>query len=347
MTVEDWKRNTMKPNKSFGCLAALVIVNLTATEALGESKPEWIAGLREEAKAVLAVLPERMPGGESDTPARVALGRKLYFEKKLSVNESQSCNTCHDLEGGKAGVDNEVTSGGAFGKRGDRNSPTVLNAGFHVAQFWDGRAEDLKEQAKGPVLNPVEMAMPDEAEVIKRLNADAEYPGMFVKAFPGVNPAVTYDNVAEAIAAFERTLKTEDRLDDFLRGDDGALDADELGGLKLFLETGCTTCHYGATLGGLVYHKAGLIKPYENMEDPGRYAVTKNEDDKFKFKVPSLRNVALTGPYFHDGRVETLDLAVVKMADMQLGRQFNEEETALLRAFLGSLSDKKLAAASR
>jgi cytochrome c peroxidase len=335
----------MKPNLSFGYLAVLVVVNVAVTRALCEPNPEGVAKLREEAKAVLAILPERMPGAESDTPARVELGRKLYFEKKLSVNESQSCNTCHDLEGGKAGVDNQVTSGGAFGKRGERNSPTVLNAGFHVAQFWDGRAEDLKEQAKGPVLNPVEMAMPDEAEVIKRLNADSEYPGLFAEAFPGARPSITYENVAEAIAAFERTLKTDDRLDDFLSGDDGALNADEMGGLKLFLETGCTTCHYGATLGGLVYHKAGLIKPYENMEDLGRYTVTKNEDDKFKFKVPSLRNVALTGPYFHDGRIPRLDLAVVKMADMQLGRQLDEKETALLRAFLGSLTDKKLAAA--
>jgi cytochrome c peroxidase len=320
-----------------GCLVGVPL-------ALTQSTSAPVAKIRTDAQAVLAVLPDRMPGAEKDTPQRVELGRKLYFEKKLSMNESQSCNTCHDIEGGKAGVDNEPTSAGAFGKRGDRNSPTVLNAGFHIAQFWDGRAQDLKEQAKGPVLNPVEMAMPDEVEVIKRLTADAAYPKLFAAAFPESRPAITYDNVAEAIAAFERTLKTEDRLDDFLRGDDGALNGEELQGLALFLETGCTVCHYGPTLGGLVYHKAGLIKPYENTEDLGRYTVTQDEDDKFKFKVPSLRNVALTGPYFHDGRIQTLDLAVVKMADMQLGRQLTAEETALLRAFLHALSDKKLAA---
>ncbi len=318
--------------KSNPLILALALVGLFLTAPRGVTQPsaEQVAKVRTDAKAVLAVLPDRMPGSEQDTPQRVELGRKLYFEKKLSMNESQSCNTCHDLEGGKAGVDNQPTSEGAFGKRGDRNSPTVLNAGFHVAQFWDGRAENLKEQAKGPVLNPVEMAMPDEAVVIERLTADPQYPKLFA-----------------AIAAFERTLKTDDRLDDFLRGDDGALNARELQGLSLFLETGCTVCHYGPTLGGLVYHKAGLIKPYENTEDLGRYTVTKDEDDKFKFKVPSLRNVALTGPYFHDGRIQTLDLAVVKMADMQLGRQLTDEETALLKAFLQSLSDKKLAAVQK
>ena len=326
---------------------ALVGLFLTAPRGVTQPSAEQVAKVRTDAKAVLAVLPDRMPGAEKDTPQRVELGRKLYFEKKLSMNESQSCNTCHDLEGGKAGVDNQPTSEGAFGKRGDRNSPTVLNAGFHVAQFWDGRAENLKEQAKGPVLNPVEMAMPDEAVVIERLTADLQYPKLFASAFPEAKAAITYENVAEAIAAFERTLKTDDRLDDFLRGDDAALNARELQGLSLFLETGCTVCHYGPTLGGLVYHKAGLIKPYENTEDLGRYAVTKDEDDKFKFKVPSLRNVALTGPYFHDGRIQTLDLAVVKMADMQLGRQLTDEETALLKTFLQALSDKKLAAVQK
>jgi cytochrome c peroxidase len=335
--------------KSIPLMVTLVLVALTpsVSQALAQTSPDAMAKIRADAKLVMDVLPDRMPGAEKDTPARVELGRKLYFEKKLSMNESQSCNTCHDIEGGKAGVDNLPTSGGAFGKRGDRNSPTVLNAGFHVAQFWDGRAEDLKEQAKGPVLNPVEMAMPDEAEVIKRLTADPEYPKLFAAAFPSAKPALTYDTMAEAIAAFERTLKTDDRLDDFLRGDDGALNGEELKGLELFLGTGCTVCHYGPTLGGLVYHKAGLIKPYENTEDLGRYAVTKEEDDMFKFKVPSLRNVALTGPYFHDGRIQTLDLAVVKMADMQLGRQLTAEETALLSAFLKSLSDKKLAAGQK
>jgi cytochrome c peroxidase len=190
------------------------------------------------------------------------------------------------------------------------------------------------------------MAMPDEAEVIKRLDADPEYPKLFAAAFPDAKPTVTYDNMAEAIAAFERTLKTNDRFDDFLRGDDRAMNGRQLKGLELFLATGCTTCHNGPTLGGMVYMKAGLIKPYENTTDLGRYNVTKEDDDKFKFKVPSLRNIALTGPYFHDGRIATLDLAVVKMADMQLGKQLTTEETQLMRAFLNSLSDKKLAPAT-
>jgi len=317
---------------------------LAAQTAGGELTPAQIAKLRTDAQGVLAVLPDTMPGSEKDTAARIELGKKLYFEKKLSQNGTQSCNTCHALDGNGAGVDNQATSEGAFQKRGDRNSPTTLNAGFHAAQFWDGRAEDLKAQAKGPVLNLVEMAMPDEAEVEKRLKADPIYPKLFMAAFSGTQPMVTYDNMAEAIAAFERTLKTNDRLDDFLRGDDRAMSGQELKGLELFLVTGCTTCHYGSTLGGQVYQKAGLVKPYDNTKDLGRFNVTKDEEDKFKFKVPSLRNVALTGPYFHDGRIATLDLAIVKMADLQLGKELTQDETELLRAFLHSLSDKKLAA---
>jgi cytochrome c peroxidase len=220
------------------------------------------AKLRSEAKLMLGVIPDRMPGADNDTPQRVALGRKLYFDKRLSANESQSCNTYHLVDRNLAGVDNEVTSEGAFSKRGDRNAPTVLNAGFHLARFWDGRAADLKEQAKGPVLNSVEMAMPSEAEVLKRLKADPEYPKLFGAAFPEAADKVTYDNAAEAIAAFERTLKTHDRFDDWQKGDDQALSAKELKGLRLFLDAGCTTCHVGPVIGGKSYQKMGLVNAY-------------------------------------------------------------------------------------
>ena len=298
------------------------------------------AVLRTNALKVIAVLPDKMPGAEQDTPMLVDLGKKLYFEKALSKNGTQSCNSCHAVDGGRAGVDNEPTSPGAFGKRGDRNSPTTLNAGFHMAQFWDGRAPDLKEQAKGPILNPVEMAMPAEPVVVERLKADKDYPRLFAAAFAGESDPVNYENLARAIAAFERTLITRDRLDDFLKGQTTALTSAELKGLHKFLSLGCTTCHNGPLLGGNSYQKVGLIKPYENQSDVGRSGVTKDDDDKFKFKVPSLRNIAATYPYFHDGRIGTLNEAVRRMGELQIGIQLTPEQEADLVAFLKTLTGK-------
>jgi cytochrome c peroxidase len=299
------------------------------------------ADLRAKAKETFGPLPDKMPGAEKDTPAMIKLGEKLYFDTALSQNEKMSCNTCHMVDKNRSGVDNEATSLGVHGKRGDRNSPTTLNAGFHSAQFWDGRAKDLAEQAKGPVLNPVEMAMPSEAEVIKRLSAKKEYTKMFKEAFPGEQNSINYDNMAKAIAAFERTLITRDRFDDFMKGDDSALNTQELRGLNLFLQTGCTTCHVTPTIGGIGYQKMGVIHPYANTNDVGRIKVTGEEWDLYRFKVPSLRNVALTHPYFHDGQAATLDSAVKQMGYMQLGKELKPEEIADIKAFLGSLSDKK------
>jgi cytochrome c peroxidase len=295
--------------------------------------------LRTQALELIGPIPEKMPGCDKDTPALVQLGKELYFETALSKNNSQSCNTCHRVDENRGGVDNDPTSKGAFGERGGRNSPTTLNAGFQFAQFWDGRADDLKAQAKGPVLNPVEMAMPEEAEVVKRLNALPKYQGMFKAAFPGDPAPVTYDNMAHAIAAFERTLVTRDRFDDFLKGDDKALTATELKGLNQFLTQGCTTCHYGPVLGGQVYQKVGLVNPFPS-DDKGRSVVSKDEDDDFKFKVPMLRNIAITQPYFHKGQITTLEDAVRKMGWHQLGKEFTDEEVRSLVAFLKTLTDK-------
>jgi cytochrome c peroxidase len=191
------------------------------------------------------------------------------------------------------------------------------------------------------VLNPVEMAMPAEAEVIARLTADRGYRKLFKKAFPEEKEPVNYDNFAQAVAAFERTLITRDRFDDFMRGDLLALKAQELKGLDLFLTVGCTTCHMGPTLGGNSYQKLGVMKPYKNTTDKGRIKVTQEEWDEFRFKVPSLRNVALTYPYFHDGQVASLASAIREMASIQLGKELTDEEVACIHAFLGSLSDKK------
>lgn len=286
--------------------------------------------------AAFQPLPKVMGTPEQVAPARVELGRLLYHDARLSKNQQISCNTCHTLT--RWGVDGEPTSPGHKGQRGARNSPTVLNAAGHFVQFWDGRAKDVEEQAKGPVLNPVEMAMPDAAAVEKVLRSIPGYRPLFEKAFPGEAEPVTFDNMAVAIGAFERTLVTPSRFDTFLAGDDSALSAEEKQGLVLFVQTGCTTCHAGAYLGGQMFQKAGLVKPWPNQKDPGRFEVTKNEADRMLFKVPSLRNVAKTAPYFHDGSVAKLDEAVKMMASHQLGRELSDEDTRAILAFLESLT---------
>lgn len=339
-------RMKMKPNWARAMTASAILM-VPAALAPAELRAASAGELRASALKVLAPLPDKMPGAESDTPARVKLGRELFFEKKLSVNNTQSCNSCHAVDKNRGGVDNEPTSPGAFGKRGGRNSPTVLNAGFHVAQFWDGRAKTLEDQAKGPVLNPGEMAMPSEAAVIERLKADKKYVGAFKKAFPDQADPITYDNFAKAVASFERTLLTHDRFDDFLKGDDKALSAAELKGLDTFLSIGCTTCHTGPLLGGNDFKKLGILNAYENTADKGRVAVTKEDYDEFVFKVPSLRNIALTAPYFHDGSQKTLEETVQKMAWLQLGKKLTAEETSNLTTFLRALSDKKRSLAAK
>ena len=321
-----------------GWSASLNIINAAEDSTIFDAAKK--IELRELANELFGPLPDAMPGSENDTDYLKHLGEKLYFDTRLSKNNTISCNSCHRVDQGLGGVDNASGSTGAFGDIGDRNAPTVLNAGFQLAQFWDGRAEDLKAQAKGPILNPIEMAMPHEGAVLDRIRMDDTYRALFKKAFPESNPTITYDNVAEAIAAFERTLITEDRFDDFLEGDNEALTQKELEGLETFTAIGCTTCHAGPLLGGAMYQKVGLVYPYENFSDIGLEAVTKNEDDKYKFKVPTLRNIAITGPYFHDGGVATLGFAVRKMAYMQLGQQLSTEQTESILAFFGALTDK-------
>lgn len=306
-----------------------------APAAANPKDPQLLAKARE----VFAKLPPKMPGSEKDTPARIALGKKLYFEKNISINRTQACNSCHRVDENLGGVDNLPTSKGAEGKFGGRNAPTSLNAGLHVAQFWDGRAPDLAAQAKGPVLNPIEMGMPNEAAVLQRLQ-EANYLPLFKQAFPGVENPLTYDNYAEAVAAFERTLITKDRFDDYLGGDEDALCVKGKAGLKLFLDLGCTDCHRGALLGGDRYEKLGEAHAYGSTEDVGRSAVTKQEADKFKFKVPSLRNIAITGPYFHDGKAATLEDAVKQMAWLQLDKELKQDELQTIVIFLNALTDK-------
>jgi cytochrome c peroxidase len=285
-------------------------------------------------------LPSAMPGSENDTAERIALGKKLYFEKRLSINDSQSCASCHRLEEGFAGVDNLPTSPGAKNDPGTRNSPTVLNAGWQDSQFWDGRAEDLVEQAKGPILNPIEMGMPDEETVVKKIQSITEYSDAFSAAFPGEKPAISYQNIAEAIAAFERTLITPSRFDDFMKGDTEALSEAEQRGLDTFIKVDCKSCHDGKLLGGETYEPLGKEHAYENQADQGMYLLTKDENDRMFFKVSQLRNVALTAPYFHDGKIETLEQAVRKMAKLQLDEKLTDQQVSDITSFLKALTDK-------
>ncbi len=274
---------------------------------------------------------------EEENAALIKLGIMLYMDPRLSVNDKISCNSCHGLD--NYGVDNEPTSPGHEGKRGDRNSPTTMNAALHIAQFWDGRASDVEAQALGPILNPVEMGMPNKGAVVQKIQAIDEYQVLFAEAFSESKHPFNYNNIGKAIGAFERTLLTPSRFDDFLNGDEDALNKSEKKGLKKFMRMGCANCHNGVAIGGNSYKKIGLVEPYET-EDMGRYGVTGLESDKKVFKVPSLRNIAQTGPYFHDGSVETLDEAIKLMAKHQLGRDVGHGFVKDIKAFLGSLTGK-------
>lgn len=273
------------------------------------------------------------------TPQKIDLGRKLYYDTRFSIAQDISCNTCHALD--QYGIDpreNNATSEGHAGQFGGRNSPTVYNAAGHIAQFWDGREPDVEAQAKGPVLNPVEMAMPNPEYVIKVLQSIPGYRDAFAKAFPDDDNPINYDNFGKAIGAFERKLTTPGKWDKFVAGDESALSDAEKAGLAEFITVGCTTCHMGTYLGGQLYQKVGLIHPWPNQEDKGRYDVTGNEADKFFFKVPSLRNIAETAPYFHDGSVESLDKAVRMMAHHQLGKELSDAQVDRIVTFLEALT---------
>ncbi|MDH5765588.1 MAG: c-type cytochrome [Gammaproteobacteria bacterium] len=311
----------------------LLISSLTATAANSDQ-------LMKRANRYFQVLPNTMPGSENDTAEKISLGKQLFFDTRLSVNNSQSCASCHRLNDGLAGVDNLGTSPGALGKLGTRNSPTVLNAGLQRLQFWDGRAPDLVEQAKGPILNPIEMAMPDEHSVEQKISNIKEYTAAFRKAFPDRQPALSYQTIAEAIAAFERTLITPSRFDDFLRGDSTALNEDERKGLAAFIRHRCVSCHDGVLIGGDSLEKLGQENPYENQTDQGLYQVSQQEEDRMVFKVSSLRNVALTAPYFHDGRVNSLEEAISLMARLQLGKTLRQKDIRYISHFLHALTDK-------
>lgn len=277
------------------------------------------------------------------TREKIALGSMLFFDPRLSASGVISCNTCHNL--GTGGDDNLPTSVGHGWQKGPRNSPTVLNAVYNQAQFWDGRAEDLKAQAKGPVQAGVEMANTPDA-VVETLKSMPQYVERFGRSFPGEADPVTFDNMARAIEAFEATLVTPGApFDAWLEGNDTALTADEKLGLDLFISKGCTACHSGVNLGGQDYYPFGLIKkPGADIlppEDKGRFQVTKTASDEYVFRAGPLRNIALTAPYFHSGQVWDLEQAVAIMGVAQLGTELKGDEAELIATFLGSLTGEQ------
>lgn len=301
------------------------------------------AELRAKATALFGKLPA--VAEQKDRPitdAKVNLGQLLYHDTRFSKSQLFSCNSCHALDG--FGVDTRpeaMAKGTSFGhnqKFGDRNSPTVFNAAIHFTQFWDGRAADVEEQAKGPILNPVEMGMTDDVSVVSVMKSIPAYAAMFKTAFPESPEPITYDNMAAAIGSFERKLMTKDNFDKFLDGQDDALSEVQRQGLDNFISSGCIACHAGPGFGGAMFQKLGLLKPYPTA-DEGRFRVTGKETDKYFFKVPSLRNAAKTAPYFHDGSVKTLTDAVTIMSEHQTpGGRLPADKVASIVAFLDALT---------
>ena len=299
--------------------------------------------LLERAQATFKPLPDlaEMQKVRPFTEEQVKLGQQLWYENRLSKGNTVSCNSCHNLA--TAGVDNMPTSAGHKSQFGARNSPTALNAALLGSQFWDGRAADVEEQAGGPLLNPVEMANATEADAAAKIAGIPEYQEKFKAAFPE-DGAVSFKNITTALGAFERTLLTPTRWDDYLKGNVSALSEQERKGVRAFIDNGCIACHSGVNLGGAMFQKFGLVDgPYwKHIDDPkhdkGRADVTKKAEDEFFFRVPGLRNVERTYPYFHNGSVWELDKAVNIMAKAQLGKTLAPEETENIVAFLKALS---------
>jgi cytochrome c peroxidase len=297
------------------------------------------------AQALFKPIPVKPPAMK-DNPATLAkldLGKKLYFDPRLSASQLISCNTCHNV--GLGGVDLQETSIGHGWQKGPRNAPTVFNSVFNIAQFWDGRAEDLKAQAKGPVQAAVEMNNKPE-QVMETLESIPGYPPLFKKAFPGEKGPVTFDNMAKSIEVFEATLLTPDsRFDRYLKGNRKALAPLEEEGLRIFMDKGCVACHGGINIGGAGYFPFGVreappseVRP---IGDTGRFKVTNTESDKYVFKAPSLRNAAITRPYFHSGMVWKLKDAVEIMGAAQLGIGISPVDADKIVDFLHTLSGRQ------
>ena len=315
-------------------LALCAVILVSATVLLSSSSKVQV---NSDALKMFAPLPPAMDSAENPaTQAKVKLGRMLYYDPRLSANQKISCNTCHPLD--TYGAEPEKVSTGFKGQKGSRNAPTVYNAAGHFVQFWDGRAPTIEEQAKGPILNPVEMALPSHSAAVAVLKSMPEYVALFTEAFPGEKDPITYNNMALAIGAFERGLVTPARWDAFLKGDQAALSDAEKLGFNTFTAAGCQWCHNGAYVGGSEYQKLGVMKEWPNQKDEGRYQVTKAEEDLMVFKVPSLRNIQKTGPYFHDGSVPTLEEAIRDMGVHQRGLELSKSQLKSIETWMNSLT---------
>lgn len=317
-------------------IGALILI-LGAGSAFAADEP-----LMKQAQELFRPIPLEPPAIKdvAATAAMVELGKALYFDPRLSQSHNISCNTCHQI--GLGGVDMLPTSIGHKWQKGGRNAPTVLNAVFNVAQFWDGRAADLKAQAGGPIQNPIEMGI-THAHAIEMLKSIPGYAKPFQVAFPSDKDPITMPNVVTAIAAFEATLITPDApFDKYLRGDSNALTPEEKEGLKLFMDRGCAACHAGINVGGQMYAPFGVVeKPGADFlppADKGRFEVTKTVSDEYVFRVPPLRNIELTPPYFHTGKSWDLRQAVAVMGTSQLGEKLTDDEISKVTAYLKSLT---------
>ncbi len=282
-----------------------------------------------------------LPIGVAEPPntpesVKVALGRMLFHDKRLSREGQISCSSCHALT--RFGIDGQTISKGVNGRIAARNAPTIFNSPTHVAQFWDGRASTADVQAKGLIMNRIQMAMPHARAVVDVLKGIPGYVDAFAKAFPEDRRPITMENVGEAIGAFERGLVTKSRWDRFIRGESVALTAQEKHGLKVFLDAGCMACHAGPQVGGTLFQKVGAVVPWPNQTDKGRAAITKSPSDNMVFKVPSLKNISQTAPYFHDGASANLHDAIRMMGFHQLGLKLSDEAINAIAIWMRSMT---------
>lgn len=339
-------KKTVKFNLKMAMAAAIILITACKPKLSTDnfSVDGGIDSLQISASGIFQPLPKQADNAVNPiTPEKVALGKLLYYDTRLSMKGNNSCNSCHNLS--TFGVDNKAFSIGDDGLPGGRNSPTVLNAALHATQFWDGRAKDVEEQAGMPIMNPVEMHMPNKALVEDRLKKDENYKKLFAAAFPDDKNAISYGNMEKAIGAFERTLMTPSKFDEYLAGKANALTKEEKDGLDLYIKTGCTACHAGVVLGGQMFQKFGIYGNYWDLTksakvDSGKITISKNAADLYVFKVPSLRNAEKTGPYFHDGSVADLNKAISIMAKAELNKTLSDAEAKSIATFLKTLTGK-------
>jgi len=320
-------------------LLTCLLCFLAASPAIAQDE------LMRSAQSLFEPIPTQAPAvkGIERTPARVELGKMLYFEPRLSESHAIACNSCHMV--GLGGVDLQETSIGHHWQRGGRNAPTVLNAVFNTAQFWDGRAKDLQEQAGGPLVNPIEMGT-TEQHVVEQLNGIPGYVAAFKQAFSGQANPITFENVRNSIALFESTLVTPNApFDRYLKGDQNALTAQQREGLQLFISKGCAVCHRGMNVGGGMYAPFGVVErpgaEFLPPGDKGRFEVTKTVSDEYVFRVPTLRNIDLTPPYFHTGRAWDLRQAVAVMGSSQLGIELSDTQVDRITDFMHALTGEQ------